>query len=240
MGAIPVDGKVDLGGRGNPQERWSAAGTSTCIAFGVAPGILCELNMKWPAVPGSTSAEMLSGVSDLTPANIAYAMEPDELGITYLQINNKGRRRLPRVSSSRYGDLHGHLRGMRRSTVSRLSPLLRYPEAIRFDMQIVPSGLPAGGAVQSSSSERGVTQARSPASHQTRPQHHQVLRLHTLTDRSSSRMPASMNRANLALLQVSLTLAAGAAAAAAPRTHCRPAALRPPPAEQSRLRSAPG
>jgi hypothetical protein len=90
MGQYTVDGKVDLGGKGNPQERWSAAGTSTCIAFGVAPGILCELNVKWPAVPGATSAEMLSGVSDLTPANIAYAMEPDELGITYLMINNKG------------------------------------------------------------------------------------------------------------------------------------------------------
>lgn len=90
LGQYTIDGKVDLGGKGNPNERWTAVGTGTCIGFGVAPGVQCEMNVKWPAVPGPHPPEVLSGVSDLTPAMTLYAMEPDDIGIRYLQVNNKG------------------------------------------------------------------------------------------------------------------------------------------------------
>jgi hypothetical protein len=90
LGQYTIDGKVDLGGKGNPNERWTAVGTGTCIGFGVAPGVQCEMNVKWPAIPGPHGPEVLSGVSDLTPAMTLYAMEPDDIGIRYLQVNNKG------------------------------------------------------------------------------------------------------------------------------------------------------
>jgi hypothetical protein len=60
------------------------------VGFGVAPGVQCEINVKWPQVPGPHGQEVVSGVSDLTPAMILYAMEPDDLGIRYLQVNSKG------------------------------------------------------------------------------------------------------------------------------------------------------
>jgi hypothetical protein len=90
LGQYTIDGKVDLGGKGNPNERWTAVGTGTCIGFGLAPGVQCEMNVKWPAVPGPHGTEVLSGVSDLSPAMMLYAMQPDDIGITYMQVNNTG------------------------------------------------------------------------------------------------------------------------------------------------------
>jgi hypothetical protein len=90
LGKYTFEGKVDLGGKGNPNDRWSVNGGGTCIGFGVAPGVQCEINVHWPPVPGPNAPEILSGISDLTPAMILYAMEPDDLGIRYLQVNSKG------------------------------------------------------------------------------------------------------------------------------------------------------
>jgi hypothetical protein len=89
-GQYTIDGKVDLGGKGNPNERWSAYGTGSCVAFGVAPGVTCEINVRWPPMPGPNGPEVMSAVSDLAPAMIAYAMEPDDLGIRYMMVNSKG------------------------------------------------------------------------------------------------------------------------------------------------------
>lgn len=90
LGEYTVDGKADLGGRGKPEERWTVTGKTTCVGFGVAPGVQCELNVRWPPIPGPHGAEVLSAVSDLNPAMILYGMEPDDLGIRYLQVNSKG------------------------------------------------------------------------------------------------------------------------------------------------------
>jgi hypothetical protein len=90
LGQYTFEGKVDLGGKGNPQERWTVTGSGTCVGFGVAPGVQCEINVRWPQIPGPNGQEIVSGVSDLTPAMILYAMEPDDLGIRYLQVNSKG------------------------------------------------------------------------------------------------------------------------------------------------------
>ena len=90
LGQYTIDGKVDMGGKGNPNERWTAVGTGTCIGFGVAPGVQCEMNVKWPPVPGPHGAEVLSGVTDLNPAMMLLGMQPDDIGIQYLQVNNKG------------------------------------------------------------------------------------------------------------------------------------------------------
>lgn len=89
-GQYTIDGKVDLGGKGNANERWSAYGTGSCVAFGVAPGVTCEISVRWPPIPGPHGPEVVSAVSDLAPAMIAYAMEPDDLGIRYMMVNSKG------------------------------------------------------------------------------------------------------------------------------------------------------
>jgi hypothetical protein len=90
LGQYTVDGKVDLGGQGKPEERWTAVGTGSCVGFGLAPGVQCELNVKWPQIPGPNGEAVMSGIFGMEPMMILYGLEPDELGIRYLQVNNKG------------------------------------------------------------------------------------------------------------------------------------------------------
>jgi hypothetical protein len=90
LGQYTIDGKVDLGGQGKPEDRWTAVGTGNCVGFGVAPGVQCELNVKWPQIPGPNGEAVMSGIFGMEPMMILYGLEPDELGIRYLQVNNKG------------------------------------------------------------------------------------------------------------------------------------------------------
>jgi hypothetical protein len=90
LGQYTIDGKVDLGGQGKPEDKWTAVGTGNCVGFGVAPGVQCELNVKWPQIPGPNGEAIMSGVMGMEPMMILYGLEPDELGIRYLQVNNKG------------------------------------------------------------------------------------------------------------------------------------------------------
>jgi hypothetical protein len=90
LGQYTVDGKVDLGGQGKPEERWTAVGTGDCVGFGVAPGVMCELKVKWPQIPGPNGEAVMSGILGMEPMMVLYGLEPDELGIRFLQVNNKG------------------------------------------------------------------------------------------------------------------------------------------------------
>jgi len=90
LGEYTVDGKVDLGGQGKPEERWTAVGTGNCVGFGVAPGVQCEFKVKWPQIPGPNGEAVMSGIMGMEPMMILYGLEPDELGIRYLQVNNRG------------------------------------------------------------------------------------------------------------------------------------------------------
>jgi hypothetical protein len=90
LGQYTVDGKVDLGGQGKPEDKWTAVGTGNCVGFGVAPGVQCELKVKWPQIPGPNGEAAMSGIMGMEPMMILYGLEPDELGIRYLQVNNKG------------------------------------------------------------------------------------------------------------------------------------------------------
>jgi hypothetical protein len=90
LGQYTIDGKVDLGGQGKPEERWTAVGTGNCVGFGVAPGVQCELKVKWPQIPGPNGEAVMSGIMGMEPMMILYGLEPDELGIRYLQVNNRG------------------------------------------------------------------------------------------------------------------------------------------------------
>ncbi|MEO8313475.1 MAG: hypothetical protein ABI645_01660 [Pseudomonadota bacterium] len=90
LGEYSVDGKVDLGGQGKPDERWSVYGSTNCVGFGVAPGVQCELNIKWPPVPGPNAEDVMSGITAMSPTMVLYGLEPDELGIRYLQVNSRG------------------------------------------------------------------------------------------------------------------------------------------------------
>lgn len=90
LGQYTLQGYVDVGGKGNPEDRHTMRGIGTCIGFGVAPGVQCEINTRWAQSTGSGSAPVPESVAALAPAMILYGVEPDELGIRYLQVDNRG------------------------------------------------------------------------------------------------------------------------------------------------------
>lgn len=89
-GEYKFDGFVDLGGQGKRADRLPIKGQGTCIAFGVAPGIQCEIDVRWPHIRGPEGEEVLGAQPTLAPAMILYGLEPDEIGIRYLQVDNRG------------------------------------------------------------------------------------------------------------------------------------------------------
>lgn len=58
--------------------RETVKGLGDCRAVGTGPGVHCVLNVTW----GPTST--------LAPAMIQYGIDPDNLGVRYLQVNNRG------------------------------------------------------------------------------------------------------------------------------------------------------
>jgi len=90
LGQYTYEGQVDLGGKGKAEDRRSVRGVGLCIGFGVAPGVQCEINVRWPTVRGPDGSDVLGGVSTFDPAMILYGLEPDEIGIRYLQVDNRG------------------------------------------------------------------------------------------------------------------------------------------------------
>lgn len=90
LGEYTIEGYVDLGGRGEPDEQRTVRGTGVCVGFGVAPGVQCEFNIRWPETRARGGGEILGGVSNLSPAMILFGLEPDEIGVRYLQVDNRG------------------------------------------------------------------------------------------------------------------------------------------------------
>lgn len=90
IGQYSIGGQIDLGGQGNQQDRLAVRGIGLCVGFGVAPGVQCEVNVRWPEVRAADGQPVLGGVSALTPAMILYGLEPDEIGIRFLQVDNRG------------------------------------------------------------------------------------------------------------------------------------------------------
>jgi hypothetical protein len=90
LGQYRFEGFVDLGGQGRPQDLETVRGVGLCVGFGVAPGVQCEFNVRWTPSTGPNGEELLGGVSHVTPAMVLYAVEPDDLGIRYLQVDSRG------------------------------------------------------------------------------------------------------------------------------------------------------
>ena len=90
VGQYTIDGQVDLGGQGSQEDRLAVRGIGICVGFGVAPGVQCEVNIRWPVVRAADGQPLPGGVSTLAPAMILYGLEPDEIGIRFMQVDNRG------------------------------------------------------------------------------------------------------------------------------------------------------
>jgi hypothetical protein len=136
IGEYSFGGFVDLGGKGIPADRVPVKGVGTCIGFGVAPGVQCEIHVRWPEVRGPNGEEVIGGVSALAPAMILYGLEPDEIGIRYLQVDNRG------LAEGAIGLVTGDSAAFRTPCVDiptdcqRVVRITARPESKTIDMQI--------------------------------------------------------------------------------------------------------
>lgn len=102
VGEFAVEGYVDINPRGGAREVLTAEGTVNCIGFGVAPGVQCELHVRWPEMKGP-GGELIPGrAPTLDPAMMLFGFKENsynyklggfvtsEYGIKHTLIDNKG------------------------------------------------------------------------------------------------------------------------------------------------------
>lgn len=90
VGQYVIGGSVDLRGAGRPEDLREVAGQAQCIGFGSAPGVLCELSVRWPESRGANGEDIPGGVSTLDPAVLLLGFEPDVPGISHVLLDNTG------------------------------------------------------------------------------------------------------------------------------------------------------
>ncbi len=90
LGTFSYEGYVDLQGKGDPDDFLKVQGNSDCVGFGPAPGVMCEINVRWPEKKGPKGEAIPGGVSNLSPAMMLFGFEPDDLGIRYMLVDSKG------------------------------------------------------------------------------------------------------------------------------------------------------
>lgn len=90
VGEFSYSGYVDVRAEGIPRQRNGITGSASCVAFGEAPGVHCTLNVAWKEVRGPNDEEVPGGVSTLSPAMIQYGLDPDRLGVRFMQVDSRG------------------------------------------------------------------------------------------------------------------------------------------------------
>jgi hypothetical protein len=121
VGEFSYGGYVQLRGEGVSTALLSVEGRTSCIAFGRAPGVHCELKVAWPEARGAEGQEVPEvpgGISTLTPAMVEYGLDTDRLGIRYMLVDNRG--------MANYGD--AYLVG---NTLATVTPCPDIPDCTR-------------------------------------------------------------------------------------------------------------
>lgn len=90
LGRFSYEGYVELRGEGESALRQPVRGSGNCVGFGSAPGVYCTIQVAWPEVKGIDGAAVPGGISSLVPATILYGLDPDFVGIRYLEVDSKG------------------------------------------------------------------------------------------------------------------------------------------------------
>ncbi len=65
-------------------------GSADCTPFGLAPGVVCSINVSWPQAPGEGLKDIPGGMPTLNPAMVQYGLDTDHFGIRFLQVDSKG------------------------------------------------------------------------------------------------------------------------------------------------------
>ncbi len=89
-GEFTMEGDVDVQGKGDPDDLQPVEGSASCVAFGIAPGVRCELHVLWPETRHRDGKPILGGTSTLDPAVLLYGFDPHSSGIRSMLVDNQG------------------------------------------------------------------------------------------------------------------------------------------------------
>lgn len=90
VGEYTFEGEVDLKARGRPEDLRPVRGSGTCIGFGPAPAVRCQIDVHWTPVRPEDRGKVLGGVSSLKPATMLFGFEKDRIGIRHMLVDNNG------------------------------------------------------------------------------------------------------------------------------------------------------
>lgn len=102
VGEFTVEGYVDVSPRAGTRDLLTAAGRIKCIGFGVAPGVLCDLNIRWPRKTAADGKEIPGTAPTLDPATLLFGFkengynyelggfEVSEYAIKHVLVDNRG------------------------------------------------------------------------------------------------------------------------------------------------------
>lgn len=90
VGRFNYEGYVEQYYEGTPARRQPVQGVGNCVAFGIAPGVVCGINVRWPKEIEPAGGDGPGQVSTLVPATIMYGLDADFLAVRYLQVDSRG------------------------------------------------------------------------------------------------------------------------------------------------------
>lgn len=110
VGEFTIDGYVHPTPGDTSSDLQDVHGHALCVGFGIAPGVQCELRVRWPDATGPDGSEVPGGVSTLDPAVMLFgfnlgthvdvmygaplrpgeAPDMDTYTIAHMMIDNKG------------------------------------------------------------------------------------------------------------------------------------------------------
>lgn len=108
VGAFTIDGSIQSYPHGASGDISEAHGHAVCVGFGIAPGVLCDLQVRWPEATDASGGPVPGGVSTLDPAVMLLgfnlgahadpmrsgrhyaASDPDSYTIAHFLVDNTG------------------------------------------------------------------------------------------------------------------------------------------------------
>jgi hypothetical protein len=90
VGQFVIGGQVDLHAQGRSEDMRRVSGRARCLGFGSAPGVQCELRVRWPEALGPDGEEIPGGTSTLNPAVLLFGFDPATPGVSYVTVDSRG------------------------------------------------------------------------------------------------------------------------------------------------------
>jgi hypothetical protein len=89
VGTFVIDGTMDPKAQGLREDLRPVTGRAVCVGFGAAPGVQCELKIRWP---GSTAPEgpMATAFAGMDPSSALFGLDLVTSGVSYILVDSNG------------------------------------------------------------------------------------------------------------------------------------------------------